>query len=275
MDATSREVGKRLLLENSAERLRGLVRLGWDLLRAGRSREAGLAFGRVLLRDPAHAEARRGLAEARSKTAESGNDLETRFDDASSALEAGERQRAQALIEDIMAQGGDSGRVLALLDRLDTREGRISAALARDAGTSAPAAAVGRARRAWPRRLLVFGWSLLFASMAAGVAASWDRLVGGLVRPPVPESGLPLVTEIPTSTPGERALLQAQLLLDEKDPVGAVAALDRVPADDPAYPFSRRLRSDALTAARPSDDCGGQRGRDSPPALAAHCPGLP
>jgi hypothetical protein len=96
----------------------------------------------------------------------------------------------------------------------------------------------------------VFGWSLLFASMAAGVTASWDRLVGGLVRPPVPGSGLPAVTEIPASTPGERALLQARLLLDEKDPAGAMVALDRVPADDPAYPFSLRLRSQAQAALR-------------------------
>jgi hypothetical protein len=237
-------------LENSAQRVRGLVRLGWDLLRAGRSRDAGLAFGRVLLRNPAHAEARRGMAQARSSAAESGRDLESRFDDVTVALEAGERERADALIEDIVAQGGDGARVLALLDRLDTREGRIGAAPARAGGGAAPDASARVARGGWPRRALVFGWSLLFASLAAGVALSWDRLVGHLVMTPVPESGLPAVTEIPASTPGERALLQAQLLLDQKDPAGAVAALDRVPSDDPAYPFSLRLRSQAQAALR-------------------------
>jgi hypothetical protein len=237
-------------LENPAERVRGLVTLGWDLLRAGRSREAGHAFGRVLLCDPAHVEARRGLAQARSNAAESGRDLETRLDEVSTALEAGERDRAQALVEGIVAQGGDGGRVLTLLDRMDTREGRIGSVPVHDAGASSPAMPISAPRVTWPRRVLVFGWSLLFASMAAGVAASWNRIVDRLVMTPVPESGLPPVTEIPASTAGERALLQAKLLLDEKDPAGAVAVLDRVPADDPAYPFSLRLRSQAQATLR-------------------------
>jgi hypothetical protein len=237
-------------LENPEERVRGLVTLGWDLLRAGRPREAGHAFGRVLLCDPAHGGARRGLAQARSTTAESGRDLETRLDDVSTALDAGERDRAQALIEGIVAQGGDGGRVLTLLDRMDTREGRIGSVPGHEPGALSPAIPAPAPRGTWPRRVLVFGWSLLFASMAAGVAASWDRLVGRLVMTPVPESGLPPVSEIPASTAGERALLQARLLLEEKDPAGAVAALDRVPADDPAYPFSLRLRSQAEAALR-------------------------
>lgn len=238
-------------MEGSAERVRGLVRLGWALLRAGRSREAGLAFGRVLLRSPSHAGARRGLAQARFAAAESGRDLEARLDEASAALESGECERARALLEGTVAQGGDMGRVLSLLDRLDTREGRISARLARDLSPSASAAPVAATRPAWSRRLLVAGWSVVFASTVVGVAASWDRLVGGLLRPPVPASGAaPAVTEIPASTPGERALLQARQRIEEGDPAGAVAALDRVPADDPAYPFSLRLRLEAQAAAR-------------------------
>lgn len=235
---------------NSPERVRGLVTLGWDLLQAGRPRDASLAFGRVLMRHPAHAGARRGLALARSSTAESCRDLDTRLDEAKAAVESGERQRAHELLEHVAAQGADSARIFPLLDRLDAREGRIARRLSREPGAAATSAALAPGRTAWSRRAFVFAWSLLFASLATGMAASWDRIVGGLVKPPVPESGPPSVTEIPASTPGERALRQARLMLDERNPAGAVAALDRVTADDPAFPFSRRLRSRAQEALR-------------------------
>jgi len=230
--------------------MRGLVTLGWDLLRAGRSRDAGLAFGRVLLRDPAHAAARRGLAQARWSTAEAGRDLERRLEDAKVALESGEHERAQALVEHVVAQGAEGVRIFPLLDRLDTRGGRIGDAPSPEPGPAAASVSPTPVRAAWSRRAFVCCWSLLFASMAAGVAASWDRIVGGLVKPPLPESGVPSAAEIPASSPGERALRQARLMLDERNPAGAVAALDRVSVDDPAYPFSRRLRSQAQEALR-------------------------
>lgn len=146
----------------SAERVRRLLAEAWSVLGTGRSRQAGLALGRILRRDPE----------------------------------------------------------------------------------------VSPAQPPSLRRALVVVWSLVFASLAGGVAGSWDRLVGGLVEPPLPVSGpaAPPVTELAAPTAGESALAQAKRLLEQGDPLGAMAALDRVPPADPAYPSAERLLLEAKAA---------------------------
>jgi hypothetical protein len=240
---------------SSPERVRGLLKKGQDLLRAGRSRDAALAFGRILLRDPSHAAARRGLARASAAADESRRDHEARLDEAHHALEVGDAQRSRALLESLAASGEERERALALLDRLDGREGRVGPL----AGADAPpadslAAGAAAARPAWLRRALLACWSLLIVSMGAGLVFSWQRIVGGLLEPPAPASRkTPPATEIAAPRAGERALKQASRLLAQGDAAGAVEALKGVPADDPAYPFSLRLRLEAqaaLTSAR-------------------------
>jgi hypothetical protein len=232
------------------ERVRGRLKKGWDLLRAGHSREAGLAFGRILLNDPRHVEARRGLARASAAADESRRDHEARLDEAHHAFEAGDAERSRALLESLAASGEERERALALLDRLDDREGRVGPL----AGAGAPpgdamAAGVVAARPAWLRRALLASWSLLIVSMGAGLAVSWQRIVGGLLEPPAPASReTPPATEIAAPRAGERALKQASRLLAQGDAAGAVEALNGVPADDPAYPFSLRLRLEAQAA---------------------------
>jgi hypothetical protein len=101
----------------------------------------------------------------------------------------------------------------------------------------------------WLRRALLACWSLLIVATGAGLAVSWQRIVGGLLEPPAPVSReLPPATEIAAPRAGERALKQASRLLAQGDAAGAVEALDGVPADDPAYPFSLRLRLEAQAA---------------------------
>ena len=221
-------------------------------MRAGRSREAVLAFGRVLLRDPLDPEARHGLDFARSAVAESRRDLEARLEQARVAFDGGQHERSRALLEEIVAAGAERDAALELFDRLDRREGRITARSAARAGLVAPALPVAAGRPVWSRRALVAVWSLTFASLAAGVASSWDRIVGGLVEPPVPSPrpAAPPVTEIAAPTPGERVLARANRLLEQGDSAGAAAVLERVLPDDPAYPFALRLRLDAQAALR-------------------------
>ena len=84
-------------------------------------------------------------------------------------------------------------------------------------------------------------------SMGAGLAGRWNRIVGGLLEPPVPcARETPSVRE--AARPGERALEQASRLLAQGDAARAVEVLNGVPADDPAYPFSLRLRLEAQAA---------------------------
>jgi hypothetical protein len=168
-----------------ADRSGRLLARGRALLRSGRNREAGLAFGRVLLRHAEHAEARQGLAKARQASAESTRELEQKLDEAERALGAGRRDRARSLIEDAQRRGGDHERASSLLERLAPRSGRVEFPGPAEPEPE-PAGMPARREPAGLRRALMLGWAILFATLAAGLGFSWDRLVEQLVRPPVP-----------------------------------------------------------------------------------------
>jgi hypothetical protein len=82
--------------------------------------------------------------------------------------------------------------------------------------------------------------------LATGVASSWENLVVSLERTPMPqaEAGGP-VTTAPRTTRGERLLLDARRSLDAGDAAAALAALDQVRPEEPAYPLARTLRAEA------------------------------
>jgi hypothetical protein len=163
-------------------------------------------------------------------------------------LDAGDAERSRQLLEGLAA-GEERERALALLDRLDDREGRLGPLQGSGTPRAESPSASATARPLWLRRSLLAFWSLVIVSLGAGLAGSWDRLVGGLVEPPEPASAsAPPATEQAAPRPGERALEQASRLLAQGDPAGAVQVLDGVPADDPAYPFSLKLRLDAQAA---------------------------
>jgi hypothetical protein len=61
---------------------------------------------------------------------------------------------------------------------------------------------------------------------------------------PHAEAGGP-VTTAPRTTRGERLLLDARRLLDAGDAAAALAALDQVTPEEPAYPLARKLRDEA------------------------------
>jgi hypothetical protein len=168
-------------------RTEALLQEGWRLLAAGRGSEAGDVFGRVLLLDPRHAEARRGLARARRATAEEHRGLDARIDEALGALGAGDGERARALLEEVVARGGDRDRALALLDRLAPHRGRIEASAPPPAAPERerPGAAARGATLPW-RRALVTAWAVALALLTAGLVLGWDRLLAELTRAPAP-----------------------------------------------------------------------------------------
>jgi hypothetical protein len=213
-----------------------------------RGREAADVFGRILLRDPENAEARHGLEQARAATVEAERVMATRLYEAEGALAAGEDEKAWALLDEIIRNGGDRDRARELLDRLDRRPGRLNAG--RGPGTSAGVAeeAASAASPAWSRRAVVGGWVLLFGLLATGVASSWDRLLDRLGRAPSPSSQPAPPTSVAAPTPGERAVADARRLLDQGETAAALTVLDRISPDEPAYPFARELRRQAEAA---------------------------
>jgi FimV-like protein len=222
---------------------------GLDLLDRNQGREAADLFGRVLLRDPRNAEARRGLQRARASVDETERILDAQLDQAGRALEAGDEGRARALLDEVVSKGGDRDRAHALLDRLDTRAGSLRGLhRAETAPANAPPAG---SRRPWVRHALIAAWAAAFASMAVGLGSSWNSLLVSLARTPSPTSQPgPPTTQVPVPPAGERALAEARELLDRGDAAGALAALDRVSPQEPAYPFARQLRTQAAAVLR-------------------------
>jgi len=103
-------------------------------------------------------------------------------------------------------------------------------------------------RDSWLRRGLAAAWILLFAMCGFAVASSWDRLVEGLMKAPVParrEAHPPLAG---TSTPGEHAVAEARRLLDGGLAEEALGALQGIKPEEPVYPFSLQLREEARRA---------------------------
>lgn len=232
------------------ERIRDLTSEGEDLLGAGRPREALEVFERAVFRegDP---RARAGLENARAALAEQQRHGELRRAEAERALEAGDLDEARELAVRAREAGAESSGVLAVVELLEARGGFSPKGPASTPPAVPLPAATAPSGTAWPRRLLVVAWALAFALMAAGVASSWERLVGSLVRTPEPSSPVvPETTELPAPTRGQQAVAEARGLIERGDLAGALAVLDGIGREDPAYPFGRRLRRQAVEMLR-------------------------
>lgn len=240
------------------ERIQGLLAEGWRLLEAGQSKEAALVFGRVALVEPAGAEALRGLAAARSAVTESERRSDERLEQARQALERGDLAAARSAVDLVIAEGGDRDRAVALLDRLDDRTGRLGRAEARTS-EDALVRDARPDRASWSRRAFAAGWTVVLVMLGATVFSSWDRLLFGLTRPPAPRSESAAARSV-SPVGGERAVAEARRLMDAGNAPAALAALDRVAPEEPAYPFARQLRQQVLRAAH---------GDASPPAKGA------
>jgi hypothetical protein len=102
---------------------------------------------------------------------------------------------------------------------------------------------------AWPRRVLASLWAVLLTVLASSMASSWEGLMSRLAGGPVPARAVMSIPTPPvTTTLGEQAIAEARRLGERGDLQGALLALDRVPPQDPAYPFARHLRGQAAQA---------------------------
>jgi hypothetical protein len=223
------------------------------LLDAGRGGEAADIFGRVLLLDPACIEARSGLDAARAALAETRRRLDGRLDEAQTAIPH-DPERAREILDEVVRDGGDRDRAHALFDRLDGRSGRLDAGPSpRDWNGEAGSMEPPRRRRSpLSRHAFIAGCTIAFVGLAVGLAFSWERIVSGLVKNPAPSRSLPPPsTGVPEPAAGDAALVRARELIRQGDPARALAALDAVSPDDPAYPMARRLRAEALAAMGP------------------------
>jgi hypothetical protein len=232
--------------------VRRLLDEGESLLAAGRGDQAILAFERVLLQDPTHAEARRGLERARVVVTETERRGESLLGEAERALDAGDLEGARAHLEAALSGGYAGTRALALADRLDRRSGRMSPVAAAD---SARATLPARARRPhWTRRAFVASCALVLVSLTVGVATSWDDLMGRLTSAPRPsQAPAPPTLGPPPASAAGRAVSDAQRRLEQGDPAGALAALERVRPEDPLYPYAQQLRLQSEAARRGAD----------------------
>jgi hypothetical protein len=232
------------------ERVQGLMSAAWALLDGARPREAALLFGRVLLQDPVHEEARQGLVLAQTQAGELERELEERLHMAREAADAGDLPRARELLAEVIRLGGDRDRAHELLDRLDERGGLLPARADAEPArpeTSSGAASLGVARAWWSRTVFASVCAVAFAAVTTTVAASWDHLLGRLERRPSPAAYAVSTLPLPAPPPGERALAEARRRLDHGDVRGALTALGDIRPDDPVYPFAVQLRQRAET----------------------------
>jgi hypothetical protein len=232
--------------------VRRLLDEGESLLEACRSAQAVLVFERVLLQDPTHEEARLGLERARTAVTEAERRSEAHLDEADRALDAGDLEGATRHLEEALASGSGGARALALADRLDRRSGRLSPIVAPDPARD-PRPARVRAPH-WSRRAFVASCSLGFAILTIGVAARWDDLLGRLTSAPRPSQAIaPPTLGPPAASAAGRAVSDAQRRLEQGDPAGALAALERVRPEDPLYPYAQQLRLQSEAARRGAD----------------------
>ena len=225
-----------------------LMREGQSLLSEGRGREASLRFSRVLLDDPGHDGARRGVEQARALLGEEERLAGLRLHEARCAWGAGRGEEAHRLAVEALHHGADPDVVQPLLDRLDERSGRL-AALALPIARPPVLRARPLQAGGLSRIVLVAAWTGAIGLLLGFVATSWEEIVGRLARAPWPRSepALP-VTSLSPSLSGEAVLVEARRLLLAGEAQSALRALDRIAAGDPSYPYARRLRAEAESA---------------------------
>ena len=176
---------------NSTERLdparrRVQLRSAWALLARGRFQDAVFAFGRILREEPDHQEARRGREKASHQLAEARRQADQQLAEAEAARVSGDEDAARRLAEEALEVGADPERALGLLDRLPASPGALAEPRPVDRPADRPPFE-GAPRLVWSRVGLVSFWVLAFGLIAAGVASSWEQIVGQLASAPRPE----------------------------------------------------------------------------------------
>ena len=185
------------------------------MLDADRPRDAALVFERVLIAAPDDPHARAGLDAAREAS--------------------DEHDRAQ-----------EAGRAATPVGERPV--GWFARRRQDDSGESASPALAPR--RGGSRMMLGAAAASVFLALGAVVSANWNGMMLRLTQAPVPRDGSVAFSSMPAARAEDQTIAAARRLIDSGDPARAVALLDSVSPEQPAYPFARQLRVQAERALR-------------------------
>jgi hypothetical protein len=100
------------------------------------------------------------------------------------------------------------------------------------------------------RRVLLGAWVIVLVVGVGTATAYWEGFVDALLRPPTPQARPTAASPLlPEPSPGERALELARLHLEQGDRAAALASLQVIAPEDPAYPFAEQLRRQVVEEA--------------------------
>lgn len=230
--------------EGRDTRIEELLLAGLDHYFNGQHELAISVWTRVLFLDRGHARARAYIERARSAVAERHREGEELLHSGMAAFQRGDAGDARQLLNSALDRGVSRDEALALLDRLD----RIAPIdVAPEPQPSLRWDPTGRAGGAF-RGIQLFTLVLVLAiGVAAGAAVMiyldsagvpWRASASG----PSAVSRMP-VEALPLPSPPDLALRRARVLRDADKLKEALAALEIVPAGDPARAAADELRA--------------------------------
>jgi hypothetical protein len=231
--------------------IEALLLKGLDLYFNGQYERAVQAWTRVLFLDRGHARARAYIDRARRVLAERQRESDELLHGGVAAFDAGEVDKARALLTTLVDKGNVDDLALALLERLERLDALADAATlgaSQDTTESSatPAPTVPEVRKGKVTRVLAVT-SGVFLAGALLLAAFWDRFTPLFQVEPrrVVESVQPAQPDaLPLPSSSELVLAQARALVARGHLHEALRAVDEVPVGDARRAEADRLRAD-------------------------------
>jgi hypothetical protein len=246
-----------------------LLVAGLDLYFAGQYEQAIHTWTRVLFLDRSHARARAYIDRARTVQVERQRETDELLHRGLAALDAGDTDRARALLASVVERGGAveaAEAALGRLLRLDLAATAEPVAMASGQGRSAiehPASPRRRRRSAW---ILAVTAGVLLV-VAATFAFRWDgfEAFGRSTREASLAAPAPTPPEpLPRPSLADLALHRARALVARGHLHEALATLAGIGPTDPRWAEADRLRADVQRALLAADDAGASRGSSAP-----------
>jgi hypothetical protein len=235
--------------------IEALLLKGLDLYFGGQYERAVQAWTRVLFLDRGHARARAYIDRARRVIAERQRESDELLHGGVAAFDAGEVDKARALLTTLVDKGNVDDLALALLERLERLDALAdTAAVVGSSGTTQTADAAApiatEVRKGRVTRVLAIT-SALFLAGALLLAAFWDRFTPlwqveprravESVQPAQPDA-------LPLPSSSELVLAQARALAARGHLHEALRAVDEVSVGDARRAEADRLRAEIQRA---------------------------
>jgi hypothetical protein len=235
--------------------IEALLLKGLDLYFVGQYERAVQAWTRVLFLDRGHARARAYIDRARRVLAERQRESDELLHGGVAAFDAGEVDKARALLTTLVEKGNVDDLALALLERLDRLETAAGDSGVADPvdGPATPAEETPvrpEVRRGRATRILAITSGVLLAG-ALLLAAFWDRFTPLWQPDPrhVVESVQPAQPDaLPLPSSSELVLAQARALVARGHLHEALRAVDDIRIDDARRPDADKLRAEIQRA---------------------------